>query len=146
MTPSCEEGATSAATRSWWLGGAHRGAFADKEHQTEGRDHRSEVTSKAAAGSQCPALQRWALSGLCDTKSAGCDCRRVLCLVLPIHPTKRVNAALFGLLCLKEQNRKALTFDFERRPLEPSIQTYSAMTWPFWGRLRYFWSCKWRIS
>ena len=34
-----------------------------------------------------------------------------------------------------------LTFDLERIPLEPSIQTYSAMTAPFWGRSRYFLSC-----
>ena len=33
---------------------------------------------------------------------------------------------------------KMLTFDLERTPLEPSIQTYSAMTAPFWGRSRYF--------
>jgi hypothetical protein len=41
---------------------------------------------------------------------------------------------------------KLLTFDFERMPLEPSIHTYSAMTLPLWGRERYFWSCKSRIS
>jgi hypothetical protein len=35
-----------------------------------------------------------------------------------------------------------LTFDFERTPLEPSIQMYSAITWPFWESLRYFSSCK----
>ena len=37
--------------------------------------------------------------------------------------------------------KKKLTFDFERMPLEPSIQTYSAMTAPFWGKSRYFLSC-----
>lgn len=38
---------------------------------------------------------------------------------------------------------------FERVPPVASIQTYSAMTWPRWGRLRYFWSCAvsvWRIT
>lgn len=30
---------------------------------------------------------------------------------------------------------------FERVPPTASIQTYSAMTEPRWGRLRYFWSC-----
>jgi hypothetical protein len=34
-----------------------------------------------------------------------------------------------------------LTLHFERRPLEPSIHTYSAMTLPFCSSFRYFWSC-----
>lgn len=39
-------------------------------------------------------------------------------------------------------NKKRLTLDLERvSPLE-SIQTYSAMIWPFWSSLRYFWSCR----
>lgn len=33
-----------------------------------------------------------------------------------------------------------LTLDFERVPPSASIQTYSAMTLPCWGRSRYFWS------
>lgn len=40
----------------------------------------------------------------------------------------------------------ALTFDFERRPLEPSIQTYSAMTLLPWGRSRNFLSCRGAVS
>jgi hypothetical protein len=32
--------------------------------------------------------------------------------------------------CMGNRRKKWLTFDFERRPLEPSIQTYSAMTLP----------------
>ena len=38
-------------------------------------------------------------------------------------------------------SRSLLTLHFERTPLEPSIQTYSAMTLPFCGSLRYFSSC-----
>ncbi len=38
--------------------------------------------------------------------------------------------------------KKKLTLDFERvSPLE-SIQTYSAMIWPFWSSLRYLLSCE----
>jgi hypothetical protein len=33
-----------------------------------------------------------------------------------------------------------LTLHFERVPPSASIQTYSAITWPRWDRLRYFWS------
>jgi hypothetical protein len=36
---------------------------------------------------------------------------------------------------------RMLTLHFERRPLEPSIQMYSAITLPFCGSLRYFSSC-----
>lgn len=42
---------------------------------------------------------------------------------------------------VKTKKKKELTLDLERMPLEPSIQTYSAMTLPFWGRSRYFCSC-----
>lgn len=34
-------------------------------------------------------------------------------------------------------NRQLLTLDFERVPPSASIQTYSAMIDPFWGRLMY---------
>lgn len=34
-----------------------------------------------------------------------------------------------------------LTLHLDRVPPDASIQTYSAITEPFWGRLRYFWSC-----
>jgi hypothetical protein len=42
---------------------------------------------------------------------------------------------------LEDEKLERLTLDFERTPLEPSIQTYSAMMAPFWGRSMYFLSC-----
>ena len=42
--------------------------------------------------------------------------------------------------CDRAREGKVLTLDFERIPLEPSIQTYSAMILPFCPRARYFWS------
>ena len=44
-------------------------------------------------------------------------------------------------LTSKNESEFVLTLDLERTPLEPSIQTYSAMTLPPWGSLRYFSSC-----
>lgn len=81
----------------------------------------------------------------------------IVCIASPCHRASQPVVSLafeilqFATDCFAEKcvgigdrNRKAgikLTFDFERMPLEPSIQTYSAMTAPFWGRSRYFLSC-----
>ena len=37
--------------------------------------------------------------------------------------------------------RQSLTLVFERRPLVPSIQMYSARTFPPWSKFMYFRSC-----
>ena len=41
-----------------------------------------------------------------------------------------------------DEGRKSLTLHLERTPLEPSIQTYSAMMAPLWSSFRYFSSCE----
>jgi hypothetical protein len=61
------------------------------------------------------------------------------------HDAHNTSSQMTGPDCVSQgdriegsENGKKLTFDLERMPLEPSIQTYSAMTLPFWGRSRYF--------
>jgi hypothetical protein len=46
------------------------------------------------------------------------------------------------MLIRKKRWRDKLTLVFERTPFEPSIQTYSAMTLPFWSSFAKRWT--WR--
>ena len=50
------------------------------------------------------------------------------------------SAAPHGAVLRRAKAKCERTLHLERRPLEPSIQTYSAITMPFWGSARYFWS------
>lgn len=135
----CEAGATTAHPHI--VDGGVIVGLADKEHQMD-RSDRCAMRSHTATALLTMSDQAQTGSVTPRVLTAGTASKEVLAAAF--HPTMLANAAGSTVLCMMDERNKKrlLTFDFERRPLEPSIQTYSAMTWPFWGRLRYFWSCK----